>query len=53
MTGQKTIFLFIKELARTCQPMNTVAETAGKPKSPNFGKSGEKGGEKSEKRGEG
>ena len=36
VTGQKTMFLFIKEFGRTWQPTITVAETAGKPKSPNL-----------------
>ena len=31
--GEKTIFLIIKEFGRTCQPMNTVGDTLGKPKS--------------------
>ena len=31
--GQKIIFLLIKEVGRTCQPMNTVADTIEKPKS--------------------
>ena len=34
--GQMTTFLFIKEFGRTCQPMNTVADTTGKPKSRNL-----------------
>ena len=33
MKGQQTIFEFIKEFGMTCQPMNTAADIAGKPKS--------------------
>ena len=36
VTGQKTIFLFVKEIGRTWQPTITVAETTGKPKSRNL-----------------
>ena len=31
--SQKTTFLFIKDFVRTCQPMNTVTDTAGNNKS--------------------
>ena len=34
--GLKTIFVFIKEFGMTCQPMNTAADIAGKPKSRNL-----------------